>query len=545
MVSSSEQAVRSPEQWSEWTKCRLDAVYWMQTHLKVLDKLRGWIPLELYPSQLAILDDISAGRWPLILKTRRMGGTTISLAAFLHQHTFVDEIQSCICAQKETTAKRLLREFGRLDGTQPGWMRRQRIRSSTTEIEFVGGGLISATASGEKAARSEGLDLLLIDEAAFVEGLGQTLDAAEPTLETSGGIAVVMSTADRPGDEFHAMCLSAREGKSKFSLRFVDWTGRPDRTQEWYDSEAKHHESIHGYMARNYPRTFDEAFEAGGKRVYPAFGRKTHIVECIEPADESHPRYRSIDFGNSEQHPFVCVWAWHDANSNPRLTLDPDCEILDCSPDLIGRYADGMDQMFAYRRHPRNDTPIKFDDDVPDALRYMVTFWSMTGHVHVYRLLFIRNGQGYTVSPLAMLRRVVELSGHELIDPVHNVWRESEKAERYDGTVCDSHSGPGYINMVAEEKSFGRLDLDLIPYALPSTIKGVRRGEIEVGLAWVTSLLMGNAPWGMSEDMTEEQRDYRRFERGEEPRDWNEQARFNLWRHRKVPRKKRLIWGYQ
>lgn len=59
---------------------------------------------------------------------------------------------------------------------------------TATEMEFANGSIISSIPTTEDAGRSEGLSLLVIDEAAIMKWAGLIWAAAFPTLSTGGGL---------------------------------------------------------------------------------------------------------------------------------------------------------------------------------------------------------------------------------------------------------------------------------------------------------------------------------------------------------------------
>jgi hypothetical protein len=492
----------------------------------VLDKeARSFVPLRLYSAQAKIAAELVAGGWIWLLKARRLGATTIILAYVLWRMIFHPQFNADILSRKKVPAKGLLRMLKLMfdnpkqkGSCLPEWMRPGVTKDNETEWEFDNGSTALVIVGGEDAARSEGLDFVLADEAAYVRNLGPTLDAAQPTLETSSlGQCAVVSTANGPGDDFHWGYKAAKEGRTRYKPVFLAWWERDGRTQEWYDCEAK--ENSHRYASND-----QECFEAARGRVYPMIERATHWVHKERPRDALC--YRALDFGTAQAHPFVCVWLWHKEDAPPSLTFEPDCEIVHESELARGKYAWGLEEFFAYKRDEENlGKIIKEQDHIPDALRYAVTHWEMTGEVHVYRVLVIRSDDERPAQPLAMFHEVLRLSGWMPFD-VHGIeWVPGPDVEEYAGTVGD-RSGSSWISMAREQVQAGHFSLSIVPHRKPLGFTG---DEVEGGITWVSALAAGKVPhWKISRHKRDSETVEEMIARGEPPRYPDERMKW-IW----------------
>lgn len=509
----------------EFRLCALDFWYWSRRYVYVQALEEGRrVLFEPYPSQTLIVNDLLAREWLLVVKARRLGATTCILVWMLWKAIFDPPFNADIVSKKEPVAIGLLEMYRKIEIMLPEWMRPVLSKESSTKREY---GLLDSSihviVSGKGAARSEGLHFLLADEAAFIEGLNDTLQAAQPTLETSGGQAAIVSTSDGPANDFHGGVIVAQAGRSRYRLIFLDWTMRPGRDAEWYAKEERENAHIPGYMHREYPRNIKEAFELAGSRVYEGFRRDSHIVHVDFPGP-AVGLYRSIDFGNSAHHPFTCLWAWHDKHSNPKLTVEPDSEVIHCSAAITDKYPDGVDQMMAYRRKKDTGALIKNHDDWPDALRYMITFYRLLGHLHVYRTLVVRLDTDFQMSPHDMFREVQTMSGMVCTNWSTNHWERGPDAETYVGTVCDVHDS-GWIRTARTQNAPEGFGMDIVGFDPP---EGLTR-SVEQGIVLVNNLVLGTDTVEVTEEIDDHTRDYRRFEAGEQPQDLREAVRFKMW----------------
>jgi hypothetical protein len=85
---------------------------------------------------------------------------------------------------------------------------------------------------------SEALSLLVLDEAAHIDGLEELWTGLYPTLST-GGRCIALSTPNGVGNWFHKTCTEADSGTNNFNLTTLMWDVHPDRNQDWYKKETR------------------------------------------------------------------------------------------------------------------------------------------------------------------------------------------------------------------------------------------------------------------------------------------------------------------
>ena len=92
-----------------------------------------------------------------------------------------------VLATKFATAANLVKKVKNVMKNLPDWIRITDISIDTrTSFELSNGSQVKASSTSGDAGRSEALSLLVIDEAAFVDGLEELWTALYPTLSTGG-----------------------------------------------------------------------------------------------------------------------------------------------------------------------------------------------------------------------------------------------------------------------------------------------------------------------------------------------------------------------
>tara|TARA_R110000782_G_scaffold68480_8_gene137721 strand:- start:1259 stop:2512 length:1254 start_codon:yes stop_codon:yes gene_type:complete len=121
----------------------------------------------------------------------------------------------------------------------PPWIRISDISvDNRTSFELSNGSQIKATSTSGDAGRSEALSLLVIDEAAHVEGLDELWTGLYPTLST-GGRCIALSTPNGVGNWFHKTYVESEQDGNDFKPINLPWDIHPERDQEWFDKETK------------------------------------------------------------------------------------------------------------------------------------------------------------------------------------------------------------------------------------------------------------------------------------------------------------------
>ncbi len=144
-----------------------------------------------------------------------------------------------VMATKFQTAANLVKKVKSIMKNLPHWMRIAEISiDNRTSFELSNGSQIKASTTSSDAGRSEALSLLVIDEAAHVEGLEELWTGLYPTLST-GGRCIALSTPNGVGNWFHQTYVDCESGKNDFFSTKLPWQVHPDRDDEWFEEETK------------------------------------------------------------------------------------------------------------------------------------------------------------------------------------------------------------------------------------------------------------------------------------------------------------------
>jgi len=221
----------------EYKLCLTDASYFIRKYCLIPHPTRGKIPFELYEFQHELLHTWLEYSRNIILKNRQMGISTLAAAYALWLMLFHKDKFVIVIATKQDVAKNIISKVKIMHANLPSWLKIKCIEDNKLGQAYINGSWIKAiTTSAEDSGRSEGVSLLIIDEAAFIKGMDEMWGALQPTLSTGGDI-VVLSTPNGMGNWFHKTYQYAEEGKNGFHATRLHWTMHPERDQSWRDAQ--------------------------------------------------------------------------------------------------------------------------------------------------------------------------------------------------------------------------------------------------------------------------------------------------------------------
>jgi len=461
--------------------------YWYVEHPQTGEP----VLLKPWPGQIGLAKLIFEGHWPVQIKARRTGSTTILVALDAWELLFCDGIRIEAYKQTRDYAENWIHRFNFGWRRLPGWMPKPTCTKNTTqEIQWERNGIASylrAWASTANSSRGEDTNRLHYDEAGYQRYLKKAMSGAEPAIEMADGRITVTGTVEAPGDEFGRIWDDAVQNPdSKFTQFFTPCWDAPGRDQAWYDAEAKAHKDDPLYMKREYPRTAEEALEAAVGRVYPRFGKDTHQRHIDVLGAEGWQYYRAVDWGSSANHALVCLWvAWKQGN--PALTFEPEC-INFLREHRAYHYADRT-----ALRVPA-EAPVKMDDHTCDAFRDLVASIPPLRHgwCHVYREIYVVKAAELGIDPV----RFAEMIREQTTDREHVII-----------TVADRTNVEAILTLCREK-------VPTMAHRPPELAQGRRTGSEKTdGIVLVNGLICGTPTMDHTPDIVEQVR--RRIARGQ------------------------------
>ena len=289
----------------EIVRCGKKPEYFIHTYAKITHPMKGLIPFHLYPFQEKLLEDFEDHRFNIILKARQLGISTVTAAYVAWMMMFHREKNVLVIATKFSTAANLVKKVKAIIKNLPEWLRISTVDiDNRTSFVLSNGSQIKASSTSGDAGRSEALSLLVIDEAAHVEGLDELWMGLYPTLST-GGRCIALSTPNGVGNWFHKIYVEAENKSNDFFPTKLPWDVHPDRAQEWFEKETRN------MSRREIAQELECNFNMSGETVF--------AVEDLEIYDNmvSDPKYRTGFDRN--------LWIWEERK--PENTYLLSCDV--------------------------------------------------------------------------------------------------------------------------------------------------------------------------------------------------------------------------
>lgn len=182
----------SSEEIKELANCVKDPLYF-SNFVHVVHPVRGKVRFELYPYQKSVLYQFLKNRFNIILKFRQAGITELISLYCLWLAMYHPNKKINIISIKDTVAKKVLKKIKYMYKNLPFHLQTPIVNGrsgeygTAEEVEFSNGSFIASIPTTEDAGRSEGLSLLVIDEAAIIRWASAIWASSFPTLSCISG----------------------------------------------------------------------------------------------------------------------------------------------------------------------------------------------------------------------------------------------------------------------------------------------------------------------------------------------------------------------
>ena len=222
------------EQVQEYAKCMKDASYFARNYLKVVHLDKGLVPFNLYPYQEKMFEHFNENRFSIVLACRQSGKSISSVAYLLWYALFHSEKTIAILANKGSTAREMLARITLMLENLPFFLQPGCKALNKGSIEFANNSRIIAAATSGSSIRGLSINLLFLDEFAFVENDVEFYTSTYPVVSSGKTSRVIItSTANGLGNTFHKIWEGAVQKTNTFAPFRVDWWDVPGRDEEW------------------------------------------------------------------------------------------------------------------------------------------------------------------------------------------------------------------------------------------------------------------------------------------------------------------------
>lgn len=223
----------------EYVKCMRDTPYALRTYLQTYDNtVSKYVPLELFPDQISLLEDYENYNENIALKYRQAGVTTVTAGWASKKLVFAKKERPekiLIIANKLDTSLEMANKIKAFVNQWPSWTNAgfSVDKNSQKHYKLTNGCEVKAVATSKDALRGFTPTILIFDEAAFIEADSDFWSACMASLST-GGKVIVVSTPNGYDAIYYEIYDQALRNMNDFKITEMFWYRDPRYTKDLY-----------------------------------------------------------------------------------------------------------------------------------------------------------------------------------------------------------------------------------------------------------------------------------------------------------------------
>lgn len=330
------------EKVAEYAKCMSDPTHFATNHLKIINLNDGLVPFELYPYQQEMFTHFNNNRFTVVLACRQSGKSISSVAYLLWYAIFHPEKTVAVLANKGATAREMLSRVTLMLENLPFYLQPGCKVLNKGSIEFSNNSKIFAAATSGSSIRGQSVNLLFLDEFAFVERAAEFYTSTYPVVSSGKDTKVIItSTANGIGNPFHKIWEGAVQGVNEYKPFRVDWWDVPGRDEAWKE------ETINNTSQIQFDQEFGNTFfgtgdtlinaetllnlkasrpkrilEGGDLLVYDEPRKGSQYVMCVDVSKGRGQDYSTFNVIDISSRPFKQVAVYRNNLISPLLFPD-------------------------------------------------------------------------------------------------------------------------------------------------------------------------------------------------------------------------------
>jgi hypothetical protein len=223
----------------EYVRCMRDTPYALKTYLQTYDNtVSKYVPLELFPDQISLLQDYEEHNENIALKYRQAGVSTVTAAWVSKKLAFAKKTKPekiLIIANKLDTSLEMANKIRAFVSQWPDWVSIDFAteKNSQKHYKLNNGCEVKAVATSKDALRGFTPTILIFDEAAFIEADSDFWAACMASLST-GGKVIVVSTPNGYDAIYYEIYDQANRSMNDFKISEMYWYRDPRYTKDLY-----------------------------------------------------------------------------------------------------------------------------------------------------------------------------------------------------------------------------------------------------------------------------------------------------------------------
>jgi hypothetical protein len=236
-LKRSNQAIEwTPDLVQEYVRCSQDVVYFTETYMKIINVDKGLVNFKLYPYQKEMLYNFSNNRFNIVTTARQAGKSTTTCAFVLWYIIFHADKTVALLANKGDTAREILGRVQLAYQHLPRWLQQGVVEWNKGSFVLENQSRVIAAATSSDAIRGYSINLLFIDEAAFIDNWDDFFTSVYPTISSGQESKIILVSTPNGLNHFYSIWVNARENRNGYQHMFVRWESVPGRDENWRQS---------------------------------------------------------------------------------------------------------------------------------------------------------------------------------------------------------------------------------------------------------------------------------------------------------------------
>lgn len=225
----------------ELKKCQEDIIYFVCNYCKIISLDHGIIPFELYDYQKKFIELMNSNRFVIANQARQSGKSITVAAFFLHYILFNDNKLVALLANKADSAREILGRVQLMYELLPKWLQHGVVDWNKGSFQLENGSRIIASATSSSAIRGKSVNLLYLDEYAFVEKnmADDFMKSVYPTISSGQETKIIITSTPFGMNHFYKLWMDAVEGRNGYAYLEVKWNEVPGRDEKWKEETLK------------------------------------------------------------------------------------------------------------------------------------------------------------------------------------------------------------------------------------------------------------------------------------------------------------------
>jgi hypothetical protein len=231
------------ERIEEYMKCSQDPIYFIETYMKIINVDHGLVNFNLYDYQKDMVRSMADNRMSIIATARQAGKSTTTCGFILWYILFNKEKTVALLANKGDTAREILGRVQLAYQYLPKWLQQGIVEWNKGSILVENGSRVLAGSTSSDNIRGYTINMLFIDEAAFIEGWDEFFTSVFPTISSGKSTKIVLVSTPNGLNHFHKLWVetgvqedgTVREEarRNNYNPIKVMWYDVPGRDENW------------------------------------------------------------------------------------------------------------------------------------------------------------------------------------------------------------------------------------------------------------------------------------------------------------------------